>query len=119
MNLNTESFATPVSLKLKASYDNKTFLDALGRNITLREPTWRDQYILFSAMGDDSSNPGCVSAAMPMLYISKIDEAVMTLPTNKNELMANLTLMGKEGVEVVAKNVVSESTERGEDDIKK
>ena len=98
----------------KKSYDGKKVVDALGRTLVLREPSWYDQYLLFSAMGEDSTNSGCLSAALPLLYITSIDDAVITIPSNKNDLMAGLRLIRKEGAEKVLETIAEEKSPEGE-----
>ncbi len=113
------SEATKPSAKvLQNNFDGKEITDKRGRKIILRKPNILDRYDLFSALEDDAKNPMCLSFAMPLLHVAKIDNVVMESPRSIREFRAALVQLGDEGQEAVLDYINSMSENSNEQEQK-
>jgi len=98
-------------------FDGKEVKDKNGRIITLRKPNILDRYDLFSALENDAKNPMCLSFAMTLLHVAKIDGVVFSSPRSIKEFRVALSHLGDEGNEAVMEyinSVGSQMTEQEE-----
>lgn len=108
---------TPVVLPETKSYDGKVITDSLGRKLTLRKPSMMDKYYLRRALGTDSSNMGCMAMMTPILYVAKIDDAVLPTPHTFQECSVNLTRLGDEGCNAAAETIFESMEENEKEEI--
>lgn len=96
---------SPTAQVIAAAKAEFVFTDAKGRAITLKKPGVLAQYRLIEALGPSASNETYVSMVLPLIYVAKIDDDVLTPPTTKIQVEALIQRLDEEGVAGVMENV--------------
>lgn len=99
---------------VKAAYDGKVVKDSLGREITLRKPTFINRYNLYKILKEDADIPACVNMMSAILYVAKIDDYVFDTPTSKIHAEASLQKLDEAGMEAVFSEIINELQEEKE-----
>jgi|SRR5882724_9227973 len=79
-------------------YDGKVITDSLGRKLKLRDVSVLDAMDLLEAVGEKVSHPTNESMANGSLYISAVDDFLLSQPpANYAEFRGNIKRIGDEG----------------------
>ena|SRR5690348_9865160 len=78
-----------------------------NRKITLRKPSVIAQYRLIGLLGNDlASNQVFVAMALPLIYVSAIDDQPVVMPVKYSELEALIQRLDESGVAAVSEGVL-------------
>lgn len=92
---------TPTEKILSRNNPDHFVQDSLGRTIKIKIPDALDEYDLHHALGNDSSNLGCLSMAAALTYVAEIDGTPFIQPHTYSEIRAGIKRLGKEGIVAV------------------
>ena len=82
----------------------KEVTDADGKVYTLSVPNPVDMFDLYAALGSEhAANVSLIGAAMPLLFLEKIDGAAFTRPGTYNEIRFALKRLGTNGIKAISK----------------
>lgn len=88
-----------------------TLTDATGRSIVVRKPGVLASYRIIEAVGAEAAaNQTYMAMVAPLIYVAKIGEDPIFLPTSKDEVEALIQTLDEPGLEAVmawyVKNVI-------------
>lgn len=99
-----------------------TVKDALGRTLTIQEPSILDESRLVRALGEAALNQAyMVSYALPAAMVVDVDGEFMHVPVNQAQLDGRIQMLGREGMKAVMDYVINraDAAEGGQETVKK
>ena len=96
---------TPAQEVLAKANEALSFVDALGRTITIKKPGVLAQYRLIEALGDAAKNETYRVMVLPLLYVTAIGDIYIPPPKTKLEVEALIQQLDEEGIQAVMEHV--------------
>ncbi|SDR37657.1 hypothetical protein SAMN05443245_5250 [Paraburkholderia fungorum] len=114
---------TPTQEVLRATSEEFSVTDSLGRVIVLKKPGVLAQFDLIEALGDLAKNDVYRVMCIPAIYVMSIDGAFAPPPSNKTQMRALIARLGEEGFEAINKGIrerfPQEAESEGDEVVKK